>query len=64
MNPVVVLRDILSRDTSSFVGIVGVLVAFLRIKYGPVVGESCSSVYRLRYEPLAPRCVTKLLSNF
>ena len=63
MNPVVSSRDILSRDASSFCGTSGVTRRVPLRRIGPVVGASCSSVYHLRYEPLAPRCVTKLLSN-
>ena len=46
-----------------FVGLVGVTRRVPSRQIGPVVGARCSSVYHLRYELLARRCVTKVLSN-
>ena len=39
VNPVLVSRDIRSRDASSFLGLMGVLVAFLCVKYDPVLAQ-------------------------
>ena len=42
VNPVLLLRDMQSRDPSTFLGLMGVLIAFLHVQYVPVLVQVAS----------------------